>query len=309
MAPIAFFQGKFVPLAEARISIMTNGFLYGTACFEGIRGNWNQDKQQLFIFRPAEHFQRLLDSCRILLIQLPHTIEDMVRITAELVARCGYKEDVYIRPVAYKSSEGIGVRLHNLEADLAIVAVPFGTPPGVTRGLRCCISTWQRIDDNAIPPRAKITGLYVNSALARSEAVARGYDEAILLTREGHVSEGPGENIFLVVNGRLVTPPTYDNILIGITRDTVMELARNELGVDTEERCVDRSELYLAEECFLAGTLAHLAPVLEVDGRPIGDGRIGPVTRKLQELYLAVTRGDHPKYLEWCTPAYPTARA
>ncbi len=305
MPQYAFFQGKTVPLAEAKISILTHGFLYGTACFEGIRGNCEQG--EVYIFRAADHYRRLLDSCRILQIELPYSVADLVRITAELVARCGYHEDVYIRPVAYKSAEGVGVRLHNLESDLAISVMPYGMPPTVTTGARCCISTWQRIDDNVIPPRAKITGLYVNSALARSEAMAKGYDEAILLTREGHVSEASGENVFVVVGGRLVTPPTFDNILIGITRDTVMELAKSELGLAAEERCIDRSELYLADECFLAGTLAHLTPVVEVNGRPIGSGQVGAVTQKLQDLYLRVIRSQHPRYRHWCTPVYSRA--
>ncbi|MBI2918905.1 MAG: branched-chain amino acid transaminase [Chloroflexi bacterium] len=302
MPQYAFFDGRTVPLSEANISILTHGFLYGTACFEGIRANWDGD--QLYVFRAADHFRRLLDSCRVLQIELPYSAEDLVGITVGLLEKCGYREDVYIRPVAYKSSQGVGVRLHDVEAALAISVLPYDTPPGVATGIRCCISTWQRIDDNVIPPRAKITGLYVNSALARSEAVAKGYDEAILLTREGHVSEGPGENLFVVSGGRLVTPPVYDNILVGITRDTVMVLARDELGMVVHERYVDRSELYLSDECFLAGTLAHLTPVVEVDGRPIGQGKVGPVTLRLQELYFAAVRGALPEYGRWCTPVY-----
>lgn len=304
MARYAFFENKFVPLAEAKVSVMTHAMHYGTACFEGIRGNWNEEQDQMYLFRMADHYQRLLQSARILQIQLPYTAKQLCDITLELVEKCGFKEDVYVRPLAYKSSEVIGVRLHNLDAAITIFVVPFGNYLDVTKGIRACVSTWRRIDDNMIPPRAKITGLYVNSALAKSEAAANGYDEAILLTREGHVSEGSGENLFLVTGGRLITPPPYDNILVGITRDTVMELAKNEMGLETEERCMDRTELYLAEECFLTGTAAHITPVLEIDGRPLGDGQVGPISRRIQELYFDVVRGRNRKYISWCTPAY-----
>ncbi|MBI2918683.1 MAG: branched-chain amino acid transaminase [Chloroflexi bacterium] len=304
MAQYAFFDNKFVPLAEAKVSVMTHAMHYGTGCFEGIRGNWNDEQGQMYLFRVADHYRRLLQSARILRMELPYTVEQLCDTTRELVEKCGFKEDVYVRPLAYKSSEVIGVRLHNLDAALTIFVVPFGNYLDVTKGIRACVSTWRRIDDNMIPPRAKITGLYVNSALAKSEAAANGYDEAILLTREGHVSEGSGENLFLVTGGRLITPPPYDNILVGITRDTAIELAKNEMGLETEERCVDRTELYLAQECFLTGTAAHVTPVLEIDGRPVGNGQVGPVARRIQELYFDVVRGRNRKYLGWCTPAY-----
>jgi branched-chain amino acid aminotransferase len=166
------------------------------------------------------------------------------------------------------------------------------------------VSTWRRIDDNMIPPRAKVTGLYVNSAMAKTEAWENGFDEAIILNHDGHVSEGSGENVFLVSDGKLLTPPSSDNILVGITRDTVIKLAKNELGVDTVERSVDRTELYLADECFLTGTAAHLTPVCEIDHRDIGDGGVGEITSKLQQLFFDVIRGKNPKYMDWCTPAY-----
>jgi branched-chain amino acid aminotransferase len=304
MSIYAFFNKEFVPLSEAKISIMTHALHYGTACFEGIRGNWNKEEEQIYLFRTKDHYERLHQSCRILKIDLPYTVDELCQLTVQLVEKNGYREDVYIRPVAYKSSEAIGVRLHNLEDNFFLFAVPFGDYLNVEEGIKCCVSTWRRIDDNVIPARAKVTGLYVNSALAKTEAWENGFDEALLLTHDGHVSEGSGENIFIVLKGKLVTPPSYDNILIGITRDTIIHLAREELGIETIERPIDRSELYIAEECFLTGTAAHVTPVIDIDHRKIGGGKIGKITKQLQQLYFDVVRGKNPKYAKWCTPAY-----
>lgn len=304
MTSYAFFNGKIVPLSEAKIGVMTHAFNYGTACFEGIRGNWNNDEEQIYLFRPRDHYQRLLNNCRILKLSIPYTVDELCQLTVELVENNGFREDLYVRPLAYKSSEVVGVRLHDLDDDFLIFVTPFGPYLDITKGITCCVSSWRRIDDNMIPPRAKITGLYVNSALAKTEAADNGFDEAIMLTHEGHVSEGSGENVFLVMDGRLVTPPSSDNILIGITRDTVIKLAKWELGIETIERQIDRSELYIADECFLTGTAAHVTPVLEIDHRKIGNGQVGSVTKKLQDLYFNIVQGRNKKYLDWCTPAY-----
>ncbi|MEE8469717.1 MAG: branched-chain amino acid transaminase, partial [Dehalococcoidia bacterium] len=265
MPPYAFLDNEFVPLSEAKIGVMTHALHYGTACFEGIRGNWNDDDEQLYLFRCRDHYQRLINSCKLLKINLAYSIDELCRLTVELIRRSEYQEDVYLRPLAYKSSEALGVRVHDLEDGFLMLVTTFGPYLDVENGIRCCISSWRRIDDNMIPPRGKITGLYVNNALAKTEAIENGFDEAILLTSEGHVSEGSGENIFLVIDGQLLTPPPYDKILLGITRDTVIKLARDELGIETVERHIDRSELYIAEECFLTGTAAHVTPVVEID--------------------------------------------
>jgi branched-chain amino acid aminotransferase len=303
--PYAYFQKRFVPLAEAKIGIMTHAFLYGTATFEGIRGNWNEDVGQIYLFRAQDHFRRLHKSCRILKIDLPYSVEELTELIVKLVEMCGYTEDVYIRPIAYKSSEVIGVRMHNLEDDFLMFVYPFGPYLDVEKGIRCMTSSWRRVEDVGIPARAKVNGLYVNSALAKSEAQENGYDEAIMLDMDGHVSEGSGENIFIVVDGRLYTPPSSDNILVGITRDTAIRLAADELGIETVERGIDRSELYVADECFMTGTAAHVSPVVEVDRRPIGDGAVGPITDQLQKLYFDVVRGKNSKYAHWCTAASP----
>jgi len=304
MPPYAFFHKKFMPLSEAKIGILTHAFHYGTACFEGIRGNWDSEQDRFCLFRVQDHYARMLNGCRILKSNLPYSTSELCQLTTELLIQSGYHEDVYIRPLAYKSSETIGVRLHELEDDFLIIVTTFPSYLG-DRGTHCCTSSWRRVDDTMIPARGKICGIYVNSCLAKTEAWENGFDEAILLTQDGHVSEGSGENIFIVINGNLITPPTSDNILMGITRDTVITLAKNELGIDTIERHVDRSELYLAEECFFSGTAAHIAPIVEVDHRPVGTGETGKITTELQKLYKEVMLGRNTKYLDWYTLVSP----
>ena len=306
MPSYAYFHKQFMPLSEAKIGVMTQSLHYGTAIFEGIRGNWNSEQQQTYLFRLKEHYERLHNGCRVLKINLSYSIDELCQITIELVKRCGFQEDVYIRPLAYKSSEALGVRLHDLEDDFLAFVIPWGPYLDVDKA-KCGVSSWRRPDDNAIPPQVKITGLYINNALAKTEAIENGFDEAIMLTPDGYVSEGSGENIFLVIDGKLVTPASYNNILMGITRDTVIKLAQNELGIETIERPIDRSELYTAEECFLTGTAAHITPVAEIDRRNVGNGEIGEIASSLQKIYSQVIRGNNPKYLDWCTPVYQKA--
>jgi branched-chain amino acid aminotransferase len=307
--PYAYFKREIVPLPEAKIGVMTHAFNYGTAVFEGIRGNWNQDEGQIYVFRMKEHFDRLRRSCRIMRIEFPYENEELSSITTQLVEMSGYREDVYIRPLAYKSSEVLGVRLHDLEDDFLIFVAPFGPYLDIERGARCCTSSWRRVEDTGIPARAKITGIYANSALAKTEANLNGFDEAIMLDERGHVSEGSGENIFVVQDGRVITPPPSSNILVGITRDTVMSLVREELGLEVVERDIDRTELYTSDECFMTGTAAHVTPVVELDHRFIGNGRMGPVTGRLVSLYFDIITGRNPKYSHWCTPCFSKVKA
>jgi branched-chain amino acid aminotransferase len=304
-SPTAYFEKRFVPLAEAKVGVMTHAFLYGTACFEGIRGNWNGDDGAIYLFRVREHYQRLRNSCRILRINLPYTDDELCNMTTELVAANGYSEDVYIRPIAYKSAEEIGPRMHNVADDFLIFVIPFGDYLDPNAGIRCQTSTWRRVDDLGIPARAKVNGIYVNSALAKTEAQENGFDEAIMLDERGHVSEGSGENVFLVRDGKLITPSVADNVLEGITKTSVSAIARDELGIETVERSIDRSELYVADECFLTGTAAHVTPVLEVDRRAVGDGATGPITKRLQQLYFDAMRGRNAKYAHWVTAVRP----
>ena len=300
---VVFLNGKYIPADQARVGVATHALSYGTGCFEGIRAYYNAERDQLYIFRALEHFQRLARSCKIMNIRLPYTPEELVEITAELIRRNGLRENCYIRPFAYKADEIIGVKLNDLQDDFTMFVLPMGDYIS-TDGLRCMVSSWRRIDDNMMPARAKISGAYVNSAFAKSEALMNGFGEAIMLTQEGHVSEGSAENIFLLENGELITPSPSENILLGITRDTVMQLARRELEILTRERSIDRTELYIADEIMLTGTGAQIAPVVEVDHRAIGSGVVGPVGSALMRLYSEVTHGLREEYMSWLTPVY-----
>lgn len=308
-AKTLFMNGEFIPAERGVISVRTHGFAYGTGCFEGIRGYWSKEDEQVYLFRLREHYERLLRSSKILRMELPYTIDKLVEISVELIRRNDQREDVYLRPVVYKADEIIGVRLHNLTDHYILTSEPMGNYVEIG-GLRCGVSSWRRIDDNALPARAKICGSYVNAAFAKTEALQNGFDEAIMLTHEGHVAEGSAENIFVLINGELVTPPPSDNILLGITRDTVIKLAQRELGLVTRERPIDRTELYIADEIFLCGTGAQIAPVIEVDRSPVGTGQVGPIGQKLQDLYFDIVRGKHPEYSkQWCTPVYSEVKS
>ena len=305
--PTAYFEKRFVPLSEAKVGVMTHAFNYGTAVFEGVRGNWNEAHGELYLFKLREHVQRIRQSAKIMRLSTPLDEDVMVEVLTDLVRRNDYREDIYVRPIIYKSSQQIGVRVHNLDDDFLAFVTPFGAYLDPDAGVRCMTSSWRRIDDTMIPARAKVTGLYVNNALAKTEAQLSGFDEAILLNADGHVSEGSGENIVLLRNGRLVSPAPHDNILEGITLDTALMIAREELGLEVERRTVDRSELYIADEIFMTGTAAHVTPVTEVDRVPVGDGRPGPVSVELQRRYFAAITGGLPGYRDWLTPVYSAA--
>ena len=302
---LAFFRGGYVPMSQAKVSVMTHALHYGTGVFEGIRGNWNEEQGVVNIFRLREHYERLLRGTRLLMLDIPYSVEDLCDITVELVERNGHRQDIYIRPLVYKSAELVAnLKLQELESDFTLITVPFGNYLGSDL-LRCCTSSWRRVDDPMIPARLKICGIYVNSILAKTEATLAGFDEAIILNHDGHVCEGSGENIFVVVDGHLITSALEDNVLPGITRDTVIQLAQSELGLELTERSIDRSELYLADEVFLTGTAAHLTPVVQLDNRPIADGKAGPISKKLQKMYFDIVVGRNDKYRHWCTPASP----
>ncbi len=301
----AFFKGAVVPMDEAKVSVMTHALHYGTAVFEGIRGNWNEEEGKIFVFRMREHYERLIRGCKILLLDIPYTADQLCDITVDLIEQNSHQSDIYIRPLAYKSAEVVAnLKLQELESDFTLITVPFGNYLG-TDILRCCTSSWRRVDDNMIPTQIKSAGIYVNSMLAKTEATLAGFDEAIILNQDGHVSEGSGENVFMVAGGKLHTPRIEDNVLPGITRATIIQLAQAELGIEVVERSIDRSELYLSDEVFLSGTAAHLTPVVSLDCRDIGTGEPGPVSMQLQKLYFDIVVGRNPKYLHWCTAVTP----
>jgi branched-chain amino acid aminotransferase len=300
----AYFKGEFVPYSEAKVGVLTHGFNYGTAVFGGLRAYWNEDEEQLYIFRAHEHYQRVLHSARVMFMELDHTPESLTQITLELLQKENYRQNIYIRPLAYKADEIVGVKLHDLEVEITIAALPFDSYVAKDTNAHVTFSSWRRLDDNMIPARGKVSGAYANSALIKTDAVKAGFDEALVLTQDGHVSEGSAMNVFMVRNGVLITPPITENILEGITRRTVMELARQEMGMTIVERPIDRTEVYMGEEIFMTGTAAQIVAITQVDHRLIGSGKMGPIAARLRELYSAVVRGQLPKYRHWNTPVY-----
>ncbi len=305
----AFFKGKIVPYSEAKVGILTHTIHYGTGIFGGMRGFWNEDEQELFVFRPADHIRRFLNSAKILNMNLPYSDDDLQKALFDLLRTEDLRTNCYIRPLAYFSDEIIGVRLHDLTPEVAIVAVPFGSYVDNEEGLHVTVSSWRRIDDNMIPARGKITGAYINSALIKTDAQRAGFDEALVLNQDGHLSEGSAANTIFIRDGVACTPPITDNILEGITRRTVMQLLRDEMKIEVVERRIDRTEIYLCDEVFFCGTGVQVAAITRIDHRPVGMGRIGPITQQLRKLYFAVVSGRVPKYIDWCAPVYQPAEA
>jgi branched-chain amino acid aminotransferase len=301
---VCLFEGRYVPLGEANVSIMTHAFMYGTAVFEGIRAYWNAEQGQLYALRVREHMERIRNSCRIMLMDDIPSVDQLASEVVEVLRRNGFREDTYIRPSFYKSTQAIGVKLHGLEHRYYILALPFGDYVDTNVGVRIGTVSWRRTSDPAIPSRAKIVGSYVNPAFSKSEAMLNGYDEALVLSDDGHISEGSAENIFVIRDGVLATPPVTDDILEGITRAGIMEIC-TELGVRVVERSIDRSEIYVADEAFFCGTGAQISPIIEVDHRPVGSGAVGPMTQRVKDRYFEIVRGNVPSYRHWLTPIYP----
>ena len=305
---LVYFENQFVPLKDAKINILTHALHYGTGVFEGIRGYWIPEEEELFLVRCEEHYRRWKANCRILNIDPPKSAEELTEITAELIRLNHFQTDVYVRPLSYMSSARIGVRPDG-HSNFALVAIPFGVYLESTKGIHAGVVSWRRVDDGAIPARGKICGAYVNSVLATTEAHANGYDEAIILNQNGHVAEGATCNLFMVRNGKLITPSPSDNILEGLTRACIMDLARRELHMEVLERSIDRSELYICDELFLTGTAVEVAPITMVDHRQVGFGQIGFLTGKLRELYFQATRGRIADYQAWLHPVYQPVMA
>jgi branched-chain amino acid aminotransferase len=298
---ICYFEGDYVPMRDAKISIMTHAFMYGTATFEGIRAYWNEEQGTLYGLKLREHVERIRQSCRILFMQDVPSVDELTALIVETVRRNGFREDAYIRPSFYKSTRAIGVRLHDLDNELYIVALPFGNYIDTANGVRVMTSSWRRNADDALPARGKIVGGYVNMAFQKTEAELNGFDEAVVLTADGHVNESSAANLFMVRDGVAITPPVSDDLLEGVTRKALMELMANE-GIPVLERSIDRSELYVADEIFVCGTGVQVSPVIEVDHRPVGSGEIGPIARLVRDRYFEAVRGKLPEYRHWLTP-------
>ncbi len=301
MTRFAYFNREIVPIEDAKISVMTHTFNYGTGCFGGIRAYWNAEKEQLYAFRLIDHYRRFLNSARLMRAELDFTPAELAAVTVELLAREGWRENCYVRPIAYKADELIGVRAHGLQDAVTIFSVPMGDYLHAA-GVHAGVSSWRRVDDNAIPARGKIIGAYANSALIKSDALLAGFDEAIVLNQDGHVSEGSAANFMMMRDGMLITPPVTDNILEGIVRGTLLHIARTELDLVVQERPIDRSELYLADEALFCGTGVQVTPVVKIDHRPLGSGQPGPITEQLRTRYFDIMLGNDERYMEWLTP-------
>ncbi len=295
----AFFEGKIVPLADAKINIATHGFLYGTAVFGGMRAYWNEEKKRLFVFRPYDHFRRLLHSAKMMAMNVPYDEEGLIQLTLDVLHTDEWREDIYLRPTIYKADMGIGVKLHDLRDEFCMFVMKYEKYVRNDTNSHVTFSSWRRIDDNVIPARGKVSGAYANSALIKTDANLSGFDEALVLDHNGHVSEGSAMNVFMLRDGILVTPPVTDNILEGITRRSIIELARNELGLQVVERSIDRTEVFIAEEMFMTGTAAQIVAITKIDHRPVGKGEMGPITTKLRALFDDVVRGKNQKYIKW----------
>jgi branched-chain amino acid aminotransferase len=301
---ICYFEGNFVAMRDAKVSIMTHAFMYGTATFEGIRAYWNAEQGKLYGLKLREHVERLRQSCRIMLMTNVPSVDELTGLIVETIRRNNFREDVYVRPSFYKSTRAIGVRLHHLDNELYIITIPFGNYIDTEAGVRVMSSSWRRNADEALPARGKIVGGYVNMAFQKSEAELNGFDEAIVLTADGHVNEASAANLWMVRDGVAITPPVTDDILEGVTRKAMVELLGNE-GVPVEIRSIDRSELYIADEMFLCGTGVQISPVIEIDHRPIGSGGIGPIGRMVRDRYFDAVRGRLPAYRHWLTEIEP----
>lgn len=301
---IVFLDGSFHRHGDVHLGLLTHALLYGTGCFDGIRGYWNAEREQLFLLQPRAHYERLHQSAKILQLDCPSAVEELVETTAELVRRNHLREDCYVRSLVFKSGEGFGVPFRDVACSTALSALPMGRYLDTDKGIRCSVSSWLRVPDTAIPVRAKVTGVYVNSHLAKLEATDAGFDEAIMLDSSGHVSEGPGENLFMKRGDAWITPPPYADILEGITRRMLLELIPEVVGAAAVERPIDRSELYVCDELLLCGTGAEIVPVLEVDGRAVGTGKVGDHTAKLRDAFSSIVHGDDVRYTSWLVPVY-----
>lgn len=304
MSDYVYLDGKYVPDEQAVISVRTHAFAYGTSVFEGIRGYWVPEDNQLYVFRMREHFERILNSCKIMHMHPDYTVDDMCDITIELLKKNAPKTDTYIRPVIYKSNTSVGPKLIDNPDSLVITTTPLGDYIDSSNGLKVCVSNWRRSDDNSIPARAKISGCYANTALIVTDARLAGFDDAIVLKADGHVAEGSAMNLYLVEGNKLITTKTTDDILIGITRNTVKEIAENYLNIEVVEREIDRTELYLADGAFYCGTGAQVMPIVSIDNRPIGTGKFNDLVSQIQQLYSDLVRGKVSEYKHWCTPVY-----
>lgn len=308
MFPTHALKGtRIIAIEDVDISPLSGVVNYGLGCFEGIRAYWNEAEQQLYIFRLLEHLQRLQNSAKVLHIHLPDDIEEFGDAIRDLLRAENCREDVYIRPLAYKHNLKFGGRLDRLDDAIMTWVVPIEDDPRLARGLKVSISDWQRINSSAVPTSAKLTGSYINPVLARTTAQINGYDDCILLNSQAQVAEGSGWNIFLIKDKTLITPAISEDILEGITRDTLLKVAKEELNLNIEERVVEPDELFNVDEVIACGTGLQILPVVEIDDTKIGDGQSGDSFRQLWRIYSDMVHNKIPKYGGWLSPVYQYA--
>lgn len=303
----AFFEDAYVPLDQARVCIFNQTFMYGLGVFEGIRGYWNSQHKQVYLFRLREHIERMFDSMKIMHLNCKYSVDEACAIICELVHKNAPATDIYVRPCIYSDTNTVSPCLTNSKSAFCVIMQPFGDYIDTSGGLKVMVSSWRRVEDNAIPARAKIIGSYVNTALAKTDAALAGMDDCIMLSENGHVAEGSAMNLFMVKKGTLVTTPATENILEGITRNTVLEMATRDFGLPVSTRSIDRSELYTADELFFCGTGAQIAPIAQVDGRRIGATAPGPISIQIRDAYIDICRGNRPQYQSWLTPVFNNA--
>jgi branched-chain amino acid aminotransferase len=296
-----WFDGKIVKDEDAKVPVMTHAIHYGTSVFEGLRGYWNS--KNLYIFRLDDHIKRFRNSGKVYSISLRFTDKEISNAIIDLCKKNNVRESCYIRPFYFVGMHGINLHVtENTQTHAVVVMFPFGELFN-KNGIKVGISSWRRIHDISTPPLAKMGGNYLNSILATQESKRNGYDEAILLDHLGNISEAPGENIFIVRDEKLLTPPPSSSALEGITKDSVIKIAKD-LGYQIVEREIPRTEIYFSDEVFVTGTAAEITPVISIDGKKIGDGKVGKITGEIRKIYSDITMGKNKKYSKWITPVY-----
>lgn len=302
MPGIVYFNDKFINEKEAKVPINTHALHYGTGVFEGIRAYYNEKQNALLLFRMEDHYKRMINSAKVVYINIPYSLKELREITTELIRKNFAKQDLYIRPLAYKKDRAVGnFNLLKVADGFFMYTVSLGRHLDTQKGVRALVSSWERISEKAIPPQAKITGSYINTCLAKTESAEKGFDEALFLNYKGCVVEGSAENIFVVRHGAVATPPVSDGILEGITRDTLIKIFKNYLGITVKEKSIKQSDVFSADEILLVGTGAEISGIIRINNKCIGKGTIGHFTKKIQEIYNKIVHGEDERYSGWIT--------
>ncbi len=304
MSRLIWLGGEILPVEEAKINVLAPTSQFGLNVFEGIRCYWNEEKKQLFAFRLEDHFKRLKRSQKLLQIEDKYSVDELTKYFMDTVKANNYKEDIAVRQTIFV--DGFGTWSSKEEVNMFISPIPKGKTSAEynKKGLKCCISSWERINDNSLSPRIKCGANYINSRMGQLEALKNGYDTTIFLNKNGKISEGPGSCFFMIKNNVLITPLLTDGVLESITRDSIIKIARNLMGLEVEERSIDRTEAYMADEAFLCGSAMEITPIYSIDKYNISDGEAGILTKEIHKKYLEIVRGESNPFKDWITPIY-----